>query len=98
MHIDVVDVEKAISGCTRLRHAPLDASVGIVGEEAASDSELYEELLGSLVERWAATQNAPPGTRVIDLDDPEPGPDWTITEAATVKNELLARLGRAALH
>lgn len=98
VYLDVVCDGGAPCDGARLRYAPYEAGVGMVGEDAASDPELVGELFASLVGQWAAAQNAPPGTRVVDLDDPEAGPDWTLTEVVTVDDELLARLTKAAMH
>jgi hypothetical protein len=53
------------------------------------------DLLTSLIEQWSAARNSAPGTLLIDLDDPESGPDWTLTGVATVDDNLLGRLDRA---
>lgn len=95
VHLDVVGDNESICEDARLRYAPFEAGIGFVGEDAASDSELIEDLLASLVEQWAVVQNSPPGVRLVDLDDPESGPDWTMTEVTTVDDEFLARLSKA---
>jgi hypothetical protein len=98
VHLTVVDGPDIPGDRARLLYAPFEGGVGCVGEDAAGDPELVGELLASLIGQWAAARNAPPGTLMVDLDDPESGPDWTLTEVATVDDELLARLSRATSH
>lgn len=94
VHLDITDDTGSKIENARLRYASFEAAVGFVGEDAATDSELMGELLASLIEHWAAAQNAPPGTRLVDLDDPEAGPSWTMTEVAIVDDNFLNSLNR----
>lgn len=81
----------------RLVYAPFESGVGFVGEDAASDPELVAELMASLVEHWRAAADAPLGEIFIDLDDPESGPGWSVTDVATVDDKLLAGMARTTL-
>jgi len=98
VHLDVVGDNESICEDARLRYVPFEAKVGFVGEDAASDPELIEDLFASLVAQWTAVKNSPPGVRLVDLDDPESGTGWTMTEVTTVNDELLAHLSTASLH
>lgn len=95
VHLDIAGEDGTLHKIPRLRYAPFEAGVGFVGEDAAGDVEMMGDLLTSLIEQWSAARNSAPGTLLIDLDDPESGPDWTLTEVATVDASLLGRLDRA---
>lgn len=94
VHLDLAGEDGTLWAIPRLRYAPFEAGVGFVGEDAAGDVEMMGDLLMSLIEQWSAARNSPPGILLIDLDDPESGPDWTLTEVATVDDNLLDRLDR----
>lgn len=97
VHLDVSGDDGALFAAARLRYAPFEAGVGFVGEDAAGDVEMMGDLLASLIEQWSAARRSLPGTLLIDLDDPESGPDWTLTEVATVDDKFLDRLGRSSV-
>ena len=98
VHVAPQSDTTALADDVRLQYAPFEAGVGLVGPDAAGDSELLDDLLASLTEQWTAARSAPPGVRHVDLDDPDAGADWEFSEVATVDDALLARLARAALH
>lgn len=90
--VHISHMEEAVQDDVRLLYAPFEAGVGLVGEDAATDPELLQDLLSSLITQWRTAEAAPPGVIMIDLDDPESSADWTMTDIAVVDEALLTSM------